>query len=195
MNPSKTVLEKTAQRLESLKAQLPTSIADLGAIDDAVSTLRSAEDALTETVMFLDDVQRPLGLRFEWCFGIEPFDLVHAVGLLRRKAMAIENLIAEEFFPTAATDAAEARPVQEAAKVHRYIVGTGPAEVTIESPTPLSVDDVCQEALRALAPLGVPLGVIMQVIALDSGDDDDPVIVSTEHQLRKAGLLKGRRGV
>ena len=53
----------------------------------------------------------------------------------------------------------------------------------------MTVEEVCEMALRKLAPTKIKLGAIMEVTSDEFGGPDDPIYVSTMHQLIDAGLL------
>ncbi len=164
---------------------------DIDMIVETVLALHSANDTLRAAKQFADTVRRHCAMQLAAIPATARACSPDAFDVLERAAVAVVTQIdASLSGELPEDDIQEADPV-----MHRYEVSSGRAQVTIRSEQPLTVDEVCQIALREVVPLGVPLSAIIEVVSADFGGPDDPVYVSTEVQLRNAGLLAEGRAL
>lgn len=190
MSPSDTLLKDLANRLEELVDELDLEAEDFDLIKEATQALLHAEDTIAASGLFAQAVADPVALRFAWASGQKPFDPEAALTQLGKAAEFIVAAVEKTFFGADDEDAPPALPDLKPF----YLVRVSGAAVRIESSRPLPVDEVCAMALRKLAESGTCLGPVMEVSrCAENAGPEQIVFVSTQDQLRKAGLLAPER--
>lgn len=190
MSPSDTHLKELANRLEELGDELDLETEDFDLIKEATRALLHADDVITASGLFAQAVADPVALRFAWAAGQKPFDPEAALKQLGKAANYIMAAVEKALFGGGDEDVPPELPDLKPF----YRVRVSSAEVRIESSLPLPVDEVCAMALRMFTESGTCLGPVMEVSrCAEHAGPDQIVFVSTQDQLRKAGLLASER--
>jgi hypothetical protein len=189
MTPSETKLKQLAERVGELRDSIDPDACDLELIGDLIDTLMRAEDALAAAGLFAQAVADPHSLRFAWATGQKPFDPEAALRQLGKTAEYITSAVEKQLYGEEEEEGTDALAIPPDLGPY-YRVRTGGAEVRVESPRPIPIDEVCAAALRKLAKSGVCLSPVMEVLrCADFAVPETTVFVSTREQLEKAGLL------
>ena len=195
MTRSDSRLKELANRVGETCDRLKLKKRDSVLFAEVIDTLLSAEDALAAAGLFAQAVAGPHNLRFAWASGQKPFDPDAALKQLGNTAEYITSAVEKQLYGEDEDGDEESGPPATPLDIGPfYRVRTGGAEVRVESPRPMPIDEVCAAALRELEKSGVRLSPVMEVSrCADFAGPETTVFVSTREQLEKAGLLAAER--
>jgi hypothetical protein len=192
-NPSESKFESLAFRIGQWAMDQSLTSKETDLIVEVINTLRAAEDALCAAGFFATAVSEPMSLRFVWSSGKQPFDPQAALTQLKDAADYVMWAVDTELF---GPNSALRKPPQPPDK-YFYLVNSNGAKVTIQSPCPLNVDEICRVAIRRFAQVGFIFGDVLEVSLCDEKYAAlETSLVSVKDQLQKAEQRSAeRRGV
>lgn len=162
MSPSKTNFEKLALRVGEWAILRNLKGDDVEMIVEVIETLRTAEETLAETGFFARTVSQPATLKFSWTCGKEEYDPVAASDELQKRAQQVGCMIEEELFgPTPGNPKAKPSPDWF------YLVRSNGGRVTMQSPFPLSMDEICRLAIQHFRRNGFLVGKMVEISLCD----------------------------
>ena len=183
---SETLNEQLASRLCEWAKARKLAEPDIEMIIDLVAALRVADDTMRAAGFFASAVAEPKNLRFAWTSGQRPFDPEAALQQLKKAAGYVMWAVDTELYG----ENPDGQPQPEPPGRYYYQVSSNGVNVRIDSPVPLSMDEICRAALKRYIKSGIGFGPSLQVSNCDEGYvAKDTVHVPTYLQLAKAGLL------
>ena len=156
---------------------------DLNLIVETAVTLNEADGALKAARKFADMVRGHCAMQLAAIPASARGNSPDAFDVLEQAAKdVIEQIDYASSAERCGSGPADGMP-------HVYEVSSGEMRVMIRSSQAMTVDEVCEMALRNTGPAKIEPGAIMEVTSDEFGGPDDPIYVSTMHQLINAGLL------
>ena len=188
-HPSETKLEQLAVRIGEWAILRNFKDSDVGMIVEVIETLQAAEEALVRAGSLAKAVYDPTTLKFSWTTGKEQFDPSAALQALKQSAKNVVLVIEENMFGPI-----QGVPKPEPSQNWFYLIRSNGGRVTIESPFPLTMHEICGFAIRRFVQKGHRFGRMLEISSCDDQFvPKDTVSFSLSDQLIKAGLVEEAR--
>ncbi|MBN8457322.1 MAG: hypothetical protein J0M04_05725 [Verrucomicrobia bacterium] len=188
-NHSETKFEQLAVRIGEWAILRDFKDSDVGIIVEVIETLHAAEEALFRAGFLAKAVYDPSTLKFSWTTGKEQLDRSAALEVLKQSARDVVLVIEETVFGPI-----PGAPKPEPSQNWFYLIRSNGGKVTIESPFPLNMHEICGFAIRQFVRKGFRFGRMLEISSCDDQFvPKDTVSFSLSDELIKAGLVEQER--